>query len=85
MQVLGHKVVLLRGFYSQHVSLCQEEAQTQQPRERWIPEEYQSPPSPHPQLTHALADLLRLLHVVHIGLGGPDAEGVTLVLVLHPL
>lgn len=35
VQVLWHKVVLFRGFYSQHVSLCQEEAKTQQQRERW--------------------------------------------------
>lgn len=69
------------------MSLCQEEAKTQQQRERWTsvdPRGIPIPPS-HPQLTHALADLLRLLHVVHVGLGGSDAEGVTLVVVLHPL
>lgn len=37
------------------------------------------------QLTHALTDALGLLHAVHAVVVGAHAEGVTLVLVLHPL
>lgn len=37
------------------------------------------------QLTHALTDALSLLHAVHAVVVEAHVEGVTLVLVLHPL
>lgn len=81
IQVLGHKVVLLGGFYSQQVSICQRERDGRLRR----PQINTNHDHFLPKLTQVLADCRRLLHGVHAVVVESHVEGVALVLVLHPL